>query len=122
MIWPRDTYRGFRRWGWTVPLALLATLIINFWLSYPTVHGYLPDPFFRIYIDRLHNDKHGSDSTTYDSEGRFSPQHFEEIFAKYDTGDKGGLDKWDVCRFWNGQRLPFDVFGMSATFFECRFC
>lgn len=121
VIWPRDTYRGFRKWGWNVPLALLATCIINFLLSYPTVHGYLPDPFFRIHTDRLPKFMHGSDnSTTYDPHGRVRPQHFEDIFAKYDVGHKGGLDKWDVARVWNGHRLVFDFLGMSAVLFECK--
>lgn len=57
---------------------------------------------------------------TYDNEGRFKPQNFEDIFAKYDKGDKGGLDIWDFLRFWKGQRMVFDFFGWSATFLECR--
>jgi hypothetical protein len=43
----------------------------------------LPDPFFRVYLARVHKDKHGSDTGTYDTEGRFVPQNFENIFAKY---------------------------------------
>ncbi len=82
--------------------------------------GYLPDPFFRIYLDRMYKDKHGSDSMTYDCEGRFRPQNFEDIFAKYDRGNKGGLDRSDVWRMWKGQRLVFDFFGSSATILECK--
>ena len=121
IIWPQDTYVGCRKWGWSPPLAALATLIINFNLSYPTLPGFLPDPFFRIYVDKLYKDKHGSDSMTYDNEGRFKPQNFEDIFAKYDKGDKGGLDIWDFLRFWKGQRMVFDFFGWSATMLECRY-
>jgi hypothetical protein len=36
----------------------------------------------------------GSDSRVLDSEGRFVPQRFEDMFAKYDAGGKGGLN-WD---------------------------
>ena len=57
---------------------------------------------------------------TYDNEGRFRPQNFEDIFAKYDDGNKGGLDIWDFFRFWKGQRLVFDFFGWSASFLECK--
>ena len=39
---------------------------------------------------------------TYDNEGRFRPQNFENIFAKYDQGDKGGPDIWDLLRFSKG--------------------
>ena len=122
VIWPQDTYNGCRGYGWSIPLSFLATLIINLNLSYPTVPGYLPDPYFRIYVDRIYKDKHGSDSMTYDCEGRFRPQNFEDLFAKYDKGDKGGLDKSDFWRAWKGQRLVFDFFGWTATFLECEYC
>ena len=39
--------------------SLLAVLIINLNFSYPTrlAHSYLPDPFFRIYVDSIHKAK-----------------------------------------------------------------
>ncbi len=120
VIWPWDTYVGCRRWGWSLPLALLATFIINLGLSYPTSPGILPDPFFRIWLDRVYKDKHGSDSMTFDNEGRFKPQNFEDIFAKYDRGDKGGLSLGDLWAFWKGQRMVLDFFGWSATLLECE--
>ncbi|KAL1311756.1 hypothetical protein AAFC00_001844 [Neodothiora populina] len=118
IIWPQDTYNGFRAWGWAIPLCLFATFVINVNLSYPTVPSWIPDPLFRIHIPNVHKDKHGSDSMTYDSEGRFRPQQFEDIFAKYDRGHKGGLDFQDLARMWKGQRMAFDFFGWSATLLE----
>lgn len=59
VIWPIDTYRGFRAWGWNVVLCLFATFVINVNLSYPTGPSLLPDPFFRIYVKTIHKDKHG---------------------------------------------------------------
>lgn len=94
-------------------------LVIHGGLSYATVGGFLPDPFFRIYLNRIHQAKHGSDSQTFDTEGRFSPQHFENIFTKYDRDDKGGLTLTDLWHFWNGYRVVFDFFGASAVAFEC---
>lgn len=70
---------------------------------------------------RLHKANHGSDSLTYDQEGRFRPQQFEEIFTKYDRDAKGGLNKWEILDFWKGQRLVWDFFGWGATGFECKF-
>ena len=46
VIWPQDTWRGVRAWGWNWFLSALATFIINVNLSYPTVPSFLPDPFF----------------------------------------------------------------------------
>ena len=120
IIWPHDTYNGCRRFGWNPLLSLLATLLINLNLSYATCPGLLPDPFFRIYLDKIHKDKHGSDSMAYDNEGRFKPQNFEDIFAKYDRGNKGGLTLGDLVHFHMGQRMAFDFFGWSATFLECE--
>lgn len=96
----------------------MAALIINIGLSYPSCPGLLPDPFFRIYLDRIHKDKHGSDSMTYDNEGRFKPQNFEDIFSKYDVEKKGGLTLWDAWNLVKGQRMIFDFFGGTATALE----
>jgi peroxygenase len=97
------------------------TFIIHFNLSYPTVPGWLPDPFFRVYVKNVHTDKHGSDSMAFDNEGRFRPQQFEDLFEKYDEGDKGGLNVRDVVKMIKGQRLVMDIFGLLAAIFECEF-
>jgi peroxygenase len=120
VIYPHDTFIACRKWGWGVFLSALATFIINVNLSYPTQSGWLPDPFFRIYINNVHKAKHGSDSMSFDNEGRFSPQKYEDLFAKYDKGNKGGLDWSDLLRFHKGQRMTMDFFGWSAVFFECK--
>jgi peroxygenase len=120
IIHPHDTFIACRKWGWSVFLSALATFIINVNLSYPTQPGWLPDPFFRIYIKNVHKAKHGSDSMSFDNEGRFSPQKYEDLFAKYDRGNKGGLDWRDLLRFHKGQRMAMDFFGWSAVFFECK--
>ena len=116
MIWPQDIYIGCRKSGWSPPLAAPATFIINFNLSYPTLPGLLPDPFFRIYVHRIYKDKHGSDSLTYDPEGRFKSEDFEDVLAKYDQGDKGGPEVWEFLRFLKAQRMVFDFFGWTVSF------
>ena len=116
----KDTWHSIRAWGWNPFLSLLAVLIINLNLSYPTQRGWLPDPRFRINIANVHKCKHGSDSMSYDNEGRFRPQSFEDMMAKYDRGNKGGLDVSDLVRAHKGQRMCGDFFGWSASFLECE--
>jgi peroxygenase len=120
VIWPSDTYVGLRAFGWSVPLCLYATFLINGFLSYPTLPTFLPDPFFRIYTQRMHKAKHGSDSMSYDNEGRFRPQNFEDFFAKYDKDGKGGMTARELWGAWRGQMLVGDVFGCGAAFLECE--
>lgn len=65
--------------------------------------------------------QHGSDSGTYDSEGRFVPQHFEDIFAKYSHSSSRcpfTLGKHDLAALHKGNRNAVDPFGWFATVFE----
>lgn len=41
-------------------------------LNHSFVQGWLPSPFFPVYISNIHKAKHGSDSGTYDTEGRYA--------------------------------------------------
>merc|ERR1711939_1020953 len=111
---PNGTQKG----DWARRNKHQTVLQLNF--SYPPLPPghYLPDPFFRIYIARIHKDKHGSDSGTYDTEGRFVPQKFEDIFAKYAGGDKKGITMGEVWTYMKGQRLYGDPIGWGAAGFE----
>ena len=59
VIWPWNTYTGFRDLGFNILFSLLAVLIINLNFSYPTrlAHSYIPDPFFRVYVSSIHKAK-----------------------------------------------------------------
>ena len=74
VIWPLDTFRGFHAIGFNPLISLLAMLFAHGLLSYATCRSFIPDPFFRIYLENVHRGKHGSDSGVYDNEGRFVPQ------------------------------------------------
>ncbi|RPD63446.1 Caleosin-domain-containing protein [Lentinus tigrinus ALCF2SS1-6] len=117
VIWPLDTFRGFYALGFGLVLSLFSMFIIHSSFSYPTCPGWLPDPFFRLYVDNIHKAKHGSDTGTYDNEGRFIPQKFEDWFNKYGNG-KDGLSFADVMDGLKGQRLIMDPVGSFGAFFE----
>ncbi|KIY02769.1 uncharacterized protein Z520_01234 [Fonsecaea multimorphosa CBS 102226] len=119
-IYPWDTYVGFRELGFNVIFCILAVLIINLSFSYPTrlAHSYLPDPFFRVYVDSIHKAKHGSDSGVYDTEGRFIPQLFENLFSKWDKDGDGALRLSELASMIKGHRCAADPYGWGANFFE----
>ncbi|KAF7173537.1 hypothetical protein CNMCM5623_005760 [Aspergillus felis] len=119
-IYPLDTYNGFRELGFNILFSVLATLIINLNFSYPTrlAHSVVPDLWFRVYVDSIYKAKHGSDSGTYDPEGRFIPQHFEDMFAKYDRDQDGSLTLGELFEMMHGNRCAMDPFGWGAAFFE----
>ncbi|KAL4737668.1 Caleosin related protein-domain-containing protein [Aspergillus similis] len=119
-IYPYDTYRGFRDLGFNILFSFLAMLIINLNFSYPTrlAYSFFPDPRFRVYVDSIYKAKHGSDSGSFDAEGRFVPQHFEDMFAKYDGDQDGALTFGELFNMMHGNRCAADPFGWGAAFFE----
>ena len=60
--------------GFGFALSLLSMLLIHGNFSYVTGNSWIPDPFFRLYVENMYKAKHGSDSGTIDNEGRFIPQ------------------------------------------------
>ncbi|KAK3290200.1 Caleosin related protein-domain-containing protein [Chaetomium fimeti] len=119
-IYPWDTYVGFRDLGFSVLFSLLAVVIINVNFSYPTrlAVSWWPDLWFRVYVGSIHKAKHGSDSGTYDKEGRFVPQMFEDVFAKWDVHGAGSLSAGELWHMIKGHRLAADPFGWGAAIFE----
>jgi peroxygenase len=120
IIWPTDTFNGFRKLGFGIFLSLFSMVIIHSNFAYPTQDSWIPDPRLRIHLKNIHKDKHGSDTGTYDHEGRFIPQHFEEIFVKY-GGGKDYVTAWDLVNVWSGRRVLADPIGWFAAIFECEF-
>jgi peroxygenase len=115
-IWPRDVYSGFRELGFNMVFSFLA-LLINLFFSYPTrlAHTWVPDPYFRLFVDGIHKAKHGSDTGVYDPEGRFIPQNFENIFSRYDKEKCGALSFRELRDLMHGQRCAADPYGVRIT-------
>lgn len=65
--------------------------------------------------------QHGSDSGTYDNEGRFAPQNFENVFAKDDSDGDGAISLLDILRMMKAQRVAADPFGVSSYLFRKLF-
>ncbi|XP_078159806.1 putative peroxygenase 4 isoform X1 [Carex rostrata] len=83
LIYPWETFRGMRAIGSGIVLSIAASLFINGTLGPKTRPGKFPSLLFPIYVKNISKGKHDSDTDAYDSEGRFVPEKFEEIFKKY---------------------------------------
>jgi len=119
IISPYDTFIGFHRVGFGIILSIIAAFIIHINFSYPTSSSWLPDPLFRINLNNVDRTKHGGDTGTYDNEGRYIPQKFEEIFSKYADG-RDYLTFTDTVNMLRGQRNVNDIIGWGGAIFECE--
>ncbi|KAL7748432.1 hypothetical protein RI367_006124 [Sorochytrium milnesiophthora] len=117
-ISPLETYQGFRAIGFNIFISLLSVIIIHANFAYPTQTSWIPDPRLYIHIERIHKAKHGSDSETYDTEGRFVPQKFEEMFSKYAKTRPDALTGWELLAMTESNRNVMDPIGWFGSKFE----
>ncbi|KAF9466921.1 Caleosin, partial [Collybia nuda] len=118
IIWPLDTFVGFRSIGFGIFLSTVAALIIHAGFSWVTFGTLLPDPFFRLKVENMHRGKHGSDSESYNHLGEFNTQHFDYIFNLYSSEPHTHLTFQEGVRMLHGNRNPYDPFGWFAAAFE----
>ncbi|KAF9239274.1 Caleosin related protein-domain-containing protein [Melanogaster broomeanus] len=111
VIWPLDTWNGFRDLGFNILFSFFAAFMIHLSLALPTRIGitYLPDPFFRIYP-------------------RNNPclqARFEDMWTKYSVSHTHRFNPppttMTLSELWNfmhGNRLAMDAFGWAAASME----
>lgn len=118
IIYPCDTYKGFRAIGFNVLFSLFMAVITNVAFSYYTLPGWIPSLKFPIYVDNIHRAKHGSDTEVYDTEGRFDPAKFDAIFSKYAIKHKDKLTFSEIQCMLKGNRNSNDLIGWVAAELE----
>ncbi|KAI9185865.1 hypothetical protein LWI28_011401 [Acer negundo] len=118
IIYPSETYRGFRILGFNPVASFIFMILVHITMSYATLPSWLPSPYFPIYIQNIHKAKHGSDSATYDTEGRYIPANLENIFSKYAHTVPDKLTLGELWHMTQCTRNAFDFFGWAASKLE----
>ncbi|KAK6921621.1 Caleosin-related [Dillenia turbinata] len=120
IVYPWETFRGFREIGAGLFLSIAGGFVINIGLSQKTRPGKFPSLLFPIEIKNIQKAKHGSDSGVYDSEGRFVPDKFEQIFSKHAHTNPEALTGDELKEMIKSNRETKDYSGWFAAYVEWK--
>uniref|UniRef100_A0A0E0KAN7 Caleosin n=1 Tax=Oryza punctata TaxID=4537 RepID=A0A0E0KAN7_ORYPU len=120
IIYPWETFQGLRAIGCGFPVSFTLAIVINLALSYSTQPGWMPSLLLAIHIKNIHKSKHGSDSETFDTEGRFDPSKFDAIFSKYGRTQPNALTKDELNTMLKANRNLYDFVGWGASSLEWK--
>uniref|UniRef100_M8AN17 Uncharacterized protein n=1 Tax=Aegilops tauschii TaxID=37682 RepID=M8AN17_AEGTA len=70
---------------------------------------------FSIYIENIHQGIHGSDSGSYDAQGRFVPAKFNEIFTKHAKVEPNAVNESELEAMRIANREDGDDIGRAAS-------
>ncbi|KAF8398950.1 hypothetical protein HHK36_014815 [Tetracentron sinense] len=120
IVYPWETYQGFRAIGCGIPLSTVSAFLINVALSGKTRPGKFPSLLFPVNVKNIHMAKHGSDSGVYDTEGRFVSSKFEDIFQKHAVSNSNALTSEELMGMLKANRMPKDYSGWVASWTEWK--
>ncbi|KAF6150839.1 hypothetical protein GIB67_020922 [Kingdonia uniflora] len=120
IVYPWETFQGFRAIGCGYGLSTVAALFINMGLSGKTRPGKFPSLLFPIEVLNITRAKHGSDSGVYDTEGRFVHSKFEAIFSKHAASNANALTSEELSNMMKANREPKDFGGWLASLTEWK--
>lgn len=120
VVYPWETFQGFRSIGASLTMSTIAAAFINIGLSQKTRPGKFPSFLFPIEVNNIQKAKHGSDSGVYDSEGRFVPSKFEEIFGKHARTHPNALTSDELLEMLKSNRQPKNYTGWLASYSEWK--
>ncbi|RLN12013.1 hypothetical protein C2845_PM09G07120 [Panicum miliaceum] len=122
VIYPSETYKGFRAIGCGVALSAASAVFVNAALGPNTKPENEKTPPFKfpIYVKNIHKGKHGSDSGVYDANGSFVSEKFEEIFKKYAHTKPDALTGKELQEMLQANREPKDFKGWLGGFTEWK--
>uniref|UniRef100_A0A2P2LMG5 Calcium binding family protein n=1 Tax=Rhizophora mucronata TaxID=61149 RepID=A0A2P2LMG5_RHIMU len=111
IVYPWETFKGMRALGFGILLSSGTAILVNGLLSQKTRPGKFPSLLFPIEIKNINKGKHGSDTDVYDTEGRFVPEKFEEIFKKYARSHPNALTSEELNAMLKANREPKNYAG-----------
>ncbi|GMH20342.1 hypothetical protein Nepgr_022183 [Nepenthes gracilis] len=120
IVYPWETFQGFRAIGCGILLSIVSAFVINIGLSQKTRPGKCLSLLFPIVIKNIALAKHGSDSGVYDTEGRFVPSKFEEIFIKHAHANSNALTEEELKKMLQANRVPKNYTGWFASYIEWK--
>ncbi|KAL1216458.1 putative peroxygenase 4 [Cardamine amara subsp. amara] len=120
IVYPAETFQGFRAIGCGYLLSGFASLFINMGLSRQTRPGKGFSFSFPIEVKNIQLAKHGSDSGVYDKDGRFVASKFDEIFAKHAKTHHDALTNEELKQLLNANKEPNDRKGWIAGYTEWK--
>ncbi|KAF5390891.1 hypothetical protein D9757_004458 [Collybiopsis confluens] len=126
IIWPIDTLRGFLALGYSYALSVFAMIVIcpMSYVSLPSppptnlIRIKFPDPFFRIRVDGLYKAKHGSDSGSFRTDGKFDEEQFDKFWDSHTDAPHDEMTPAQLYKSVSERWLAFDFYGVFAAIFE----
>ncbi|KAJ3702962.1 hypothetical protein LUZ61_006667 [Rhynchospora tenuis] len=120
IVYPWETYQGLRALGFGIISSLFTGIGINILLTYATQPSWIPSLLLSIHIKNIHKGKHGSDTESFDTEGRFEPSKFDAIFSKYALTYGNALTWQEIRTMLKGNANVFDPIGRIAALMEWK--
>ncbi|XP_021750259.1 probable peroxygenase 5 [Chenopodium quinoa] len=119
VIYPWETFKGLRAIGCGLFISI-ATTFVTLTISPKTRPGKFPSLLFPIEIKNIAKGKHGSDTGTYDTQGRFVESKFEDIFRKHARSNTNALTSKELSDMLKANREPKDLTGRIGAFVEWK--
>ncbi|KAF7085743.1 hypothetical protein CFC21_089140 [Triticum aestivum] len=110
-----ETEQGLRAIGLGVLEATASATLINGAIGPKTRPENATTSRFDIYIANIQKGIHGSDSGSYDAQGRFVPAKFNEIFTKYAMVKPNALNEDELDAMRTANRKEGDFKGWAAS-------
>ncbi|WVZ73784.1 hypothetical protein U9M48_022058 [Paspalum notatum var. saurae] len=111
----RSRSPAFRALGFGFSVSSVSAALINGALGSKCRPENATSSKLDIYIEDIQRGKHGSDTGSYDAEGRFVPEKFEEIFAKHARTVPDALTSDEIDQMLEANREPGDYSGWAAA-------